>query len=355
MPVTKIDRGNYYVQIRYTKNGQKKVHKKRGFKTKSEARAYELAFNVEEMYDSSITISQLYNEQLEDKRYKVKQSTLDIYMDIYKLHISPYLAHTTIKELSNTKIKKWLNNVQLGYLERTGKVYSYKYMNTIATIFKSILLYGKKQGYYNDVFVVEPLKNPNKLNDRIQFWTYDQWQQFITVVGDEYWNDVFTFLYYLGLRKGELMALQWKDFDNKKLQIYKTLNKHLELTPPKTNNSNRIYELPTALIERLHAKKQGYKAIPGFSDDWFIFGDYEPLSRTTLTRHFNKYIKLSGVPKITIHSLRHSCVSFLKNQGMSYQSIASYIGDTELTVISVYSHVFGSEKEKIVNLLNEVL
>ena len=45
----------------------------------------------------------------------------------------------------------------------------------------------------------------------------------------------------------------------------------------------------------------------------FIFGDIFPLSRTTITRKKESYIKKANVKRITIHEFRHSHVTILRS------------------------------------------
>ena len=91
-----------------------------------------------------------------------------------------------------------------------------------------------------------------------------------------------------------------------------------------------------------------------FSDDMFIFGGIAPLSRTTITRAKDHYIKKAKLRRITIHELRHSHVSLLREMGYSVKQIATRIGDTEITVLSTYSHLFESNKFAISQGLNNL-
>ena len=51
-----------------------------------------------------------------------------------------------------------------------------------------------------------------------------------------------------------------------------------------------------------------------FKESWFVFGDINPLPKTTVDRYKHKYFELSGVNEITLHEFRHSHVSLLINE-----------------------------------------
>lgn len=64
-------------------------------------------------------------------------------------------------------------------------------------------------------------------------------------------------------------------------------------------------------------------------------------------------VDVSGLIKhIKIHGFRHSCVSYLLSQGMSYRTVARWVGDTEEVVLQTYSHLIPDEKDQIGKFLN---
>ena len=67
---------------------------------------------------------------------------------------------------------------------------------------------------------------------------------------------LFSLLYHLGLRRGEVLGLQWKhvDLNNGTIHIRQTLSnihsfKNPVLTPPKSKNSIRLIHMPKVLLE----------------------------------------------------------------------------------------------------------
>lgn len=76
----------------------------------------------------------------------------------------------------------------------------------------------------NPAVIVEPLGQHH--SNEMKFWTKYEYMQFIpTMANKTYSHMVFEFLYWCGIRMGELMALTLEDFDfeRNKMSITKSL------------------------------------------------------------------------------------------------------------------------------------
>lgn len=75
--------------------------------------------------------------------------------------------------------------------------------------------------------------------NRIDFWTFDEYQRFIRAMKDDpVYFPLFETLYYTGMREGELLALSKDmiDFDNNVIHIRKTFFRRYKvdhITEPK--------------------------------------------------------------------------------------------------------------------------
>lgn len=143
----------------------------------------------------------------------------------------------------------------------------------------------------------------------MDFWTLEEYKQFIACVDEPIYKMIFELLFFTGLRCGELLALTYNDINIKKGIL--TVNKNLAkvkgktiIQTPKTANSRRKITLPRFVVEHLQEYVKllyGYKP----SDRLFLVDKY------ALSRMMNKYSELSGVKKIRMHDLRHSHASLL--------------------------------------------
>ncbi len=78
-----------------------------------------------------------------------------------------------------------------------------------------------------------------------------------------------------------------------------------------------------------------------------------PMGHSEVRRRVEKCIKLAALPHMKVHGFRHSCVSWLLSKGMSYRTVARWVGDTESVVLETYSHLVPDEKDQIANFLDE--
>lgn len=143
------------------------------------------------------------------------------------------------------------------------------------------------------------------------------------------------FLLYTGLRKGEALALQWKDinFDEKIITVNKSVyyesNTPYLKTPKTAAGIRRVI-----LLDNLSSVLQ--KGDP----DEFIFGRNGSLmDKTHYTRCWEKYLKETGL-KITAHQLRHTYATILFEAGISEKDAQNLLGHADIsTTHNIYTHI----------------
>lgn len=100
----------------------------------------------------------------------------------------------------------------------------------------------------------------------------------------------------------------------------------------------------------------------GFDLNDFVFGNNEPLKQHKIDINKDKYFKLSGIKKITLHEFRHSHVSFLINEyikGGQTDTVKFFIitsarlGHTIDVMQNTYLHLFDDIQKEIVDLINK--
>lgn len=144
-------------------------------------------------------------------------------------------------------------------------------------------------------------------------------------------NELKIFLYiafFSGARCGEILALNYEDFDikNHTIKISKNLTRFGLLTP-KNGNFREIYA-PKILLNFIEKLPQKSGKI--FTKDYF--GMYY---------EFKKFLKKIKIPSFGLHTIRHTYVSLLIKNSISPLFIAKNLGHSNLTQINcVYSQMF---------------
>ena len=113
-----------------------------------------------------------------------------------------------------------------------------------------------------------------------------------------------------GLRRGELLALQWTDLDveNRTISVTKQVNRingELVVSPPKTRNSVRTLALPQQAVDLLIAEHKKHPRNPYLFPSPKTGTMYDP---DAFRRTHDKILKAIGAEHIRFHDLRHPYV-----------------------------------------------
>ena len=281
-----------------------------------------------------------------------KETTLYNQEQIYENHIKERFGNVYLEDITTHDIERW----QIDLVQ--SNKYTERSINTFTATMKLYINYA----FRNDIIKSNPVsrirmyhdkEKPNEENSN--FWELSEFQQFIQTVDNEFYNLLFTFLFYTGLRIGELEALQWSDFKDGQIGISKSRNNLGKITSPKNKNSYRTINLPRPLSERLEKRYKDQKQIDGFSSDFYIFGSYSPSNATTVREWLNRYIQVAGVKKITLHGFRHSHASMLIKMGVDDSLIAKRLGHTVSVLRSTYAHIYSSSKDDMIAKLEKTM
>lgn len=363
-----LDGRSWFFRVYYTdKYGNRKQKNGQKYFKKSEAQEAERKFlsqiNVqEEIINNKIEFTKVFDEWLNYKKTQLKITTYYNLERNTKKHILKQFEKYKLFNIKNNSINEWMQYI-------TKLNYSISYKNAMIGYFREVLNFAKDNYDFDNKIVSKIYNiredsaniNENLKNAEWNFWTYDQFEEFIKFVDDKLYNLIFTFLYFTGLREGEMIALNWNDidFENKKLIINKSFtnkigNKGYAITTPKTKNSNRIIDIDDNLCERLLKHFENEKKIYKFDKKMFVFGNVNYVTPTTLRRKLKQYIEISKIKKITPHGFRHSHVSLLIDLGCDSRDVAERIGDTVQVVEKTYYHMFPKKKSITVNKLNKL-
>lgn len=136
-------------------------------------------------------------------------------------------------------------------------------------------------------------------------------------------------LAFSGLRRSELLALNWKDIDFKNCTITVHCGK---------GKKDRIIPVTEPLVSDLWSYLQS--RLPLKEDAVFISENGTRLSTTPLKQMFRRYLRLAGLDGkgYTIHKLRHSYASLLLQHGADLKSIQELLGHSDMNSTKIYTH-----------------
>ncbi len=169
----------------------------------------------------------------------------------------------------------------------------------------------------------------------------------------------FATLLYTGLRRGELLALRWRnlDLEGARLMVvetaYKLDNGKYVLKEPKTAHSKRCVSLPQSLVELFkyyRADQELMRIQLGVSlkpDDFvFIRADGSPINPNAITLAFRRIIKRAGLRDIRVHDLRHTHATLMLKAGVHPKVVSERLGHANIAItLDTYSHVLPGIQE----------
>lgn len=336
--------------------GNHKQFERKGFATKKEAINAEMAFKLADRSEiSNMTFYELWLKYKEYKKLQLKAQSLRSVISRFNNYILPYFKDYKLNKINNSVYIKW-------QLEIEKKGFKHKYNSSLHGAMVNILNYGIK--FYglkeNIASLTGNFKRKTELKKNVDFWTYEEYSEFIKVVDNNVYKTLFETLYYTGLRQGEALALNWEDFKNGCLDINKTISKEkidgkYIVNTPKTVKSIRKVKLDDALVNLLLELKQYYKKCVGFEENWYIFGGLNPLAPTTIGRNKDKYCDIAEVKKIRIHDFRHSHASLLLSKNVPITVISERLGHSDINMtLNTYSHMIPNDEDKAIDIINQM-
>ena len=351
----KKDDGTYYS---YTKLAQ-------GCKLQKEAKEYERLFRLQyqeiQVSVRNKTFKEVANEML-NENINIKSSS-KIANEERLRKVCPFIGSKKINLITKDHLRSMIREFE--------KKYSESYVEAIYSATNKVFKYALLKDYIqmNPLSKVRLRVDCDTVKAEKKFWEPADFERFISAVDDPDMKAFFMFSFWMGTRKGETLALQWKDidFNNSTVHIRKTMTRRVEgktwaLTNPKTKNSIRNLTMPDVVVNELQALYDRQKVMYGFNNEVFLFGYYRPMPddyprryMVKLLDHINKNAE-HPLTRITIHEFRHSHAFYLINN-MSDQftvyDIAKRLGDTVETVLGTYAHQFKNADKKLSDFINK--
>jgi integrase len=152
---------------------------------------------------------------------------------------------------------------------------------------------------------------------------------------------------FSGLRRGEIFGLMWSDIDagtggdGGRLHVRRSIYQGA-ITTPKTEDSDRVVDVPQRLLDDLAVYKMMYPSI----GEGFVFRQEtgRPMDPDTWHReHLVPILERAKLrlPRAGLHSLRHTYTSLLAAQGEDVRYIADQLGHSSPQLTQdIYQHVF---------------
>lgn len=361
---------------RDARTGRPRQIRKQGYKTQNEAKKDFLKIQVQiangeysPEKQKRMKFKEVYSQWLNTYSNTVKESTLATTIRIVEAHVLPAIGKYYIDSITMLECQKAVNK----WFKEAPRTYK-RYIRYANQIFKYAMHLELIASSPMDK-VIRPKQPPKK--KYYEFYTKDELNQYLKMAS-KYGIEAYTLFFVLaftGLRRGEALALEWRDIDylNKTLTVSRTLSKGLKnrnvIQTPKTVNSVRTISLTTETVQVLKEWQKEQRKVDDVisigqgKQDKFVFnGTYNnysaniPLSATTVFRWNTKIAQKAHVKHIKVHGFRHTHASLLFDSGASMQDVKERLGHASIkTTMDVYTHLPKKRREVTMNRFSEYM
>ena len=272
--------------------------------------------DVELTEDSRMTLGEWLDRWLaEYKDGTIRSGTLEGYRNYIENYIKPQLGGKQVSLITAQDVQRMYRRLKSGGRVREDAEGSRRLSDSTVWHIHTMLHGAMKAAVQAHIIPKNPTENataPKSNYKPMQVLNEQELDTFLQAVqNDDVWRDFFYTELMTGLRRGEICALMWRDFDAKTgtLGISRTLHSKGQgiyaLGDTKTSQGNRTIILPESVAALLRARKKA-------SISQWIFPQPTspelPMNPGTAYRRLKTLLEEAGLPSIRFHDLRHPYV-----------------------------------------------
>jgi integrase len=291
----------------------------------------------------------------------VGPKTLERYRQIIKLNVVPHIGAVRLQKLRSVHLNElYAKLLRAGGHE--GRPLSARSVGHVHRVVHRAL--GAASWGIVAQNVSALVRPPKVAEGEIRILTEDQIGATLRHLEGRTLRPIVSFLLGTGARRGEALALRWKDLNLDKgiVRIERSLEQtkaRLRFKSPKTKNGRRNISISPWLITELRAHRtwqQERRLSLGMGrapEDSLVFARWDGSTRSPhwLTQKFALAMAALKID-CTLHGLRHTHVSQLIASGLDVLTISRRIGHASPAItLSIYGHMFSNTDARAAEIM----
>ena len=275
----------------------------------------------------------------------IRESTMATYEYRINLHILPALGHIQLNKLTENDLQQFYTNLKKsGRLQRSdvdGPGLSDRMVRSCHATCRAALEKAKEMHLISRNPAIGRKLPPKKARE-MQVLTPEEIQRFLIQAKENGFYEMFLLELCSGMRRGELLALEWRDLNFKtgELRIDKqvtVVNHKVVCTRPKTKESMRTIVLPQSLVEVLKEYKKTIDSKLMFPSP--MKGGDEYRNPSSIGNTMKIILERANCKRVRFHDLRHTFATMALENGMDIKTLSSVIGHkSSATTLDIYAH-----------------
>lgn len=360
----------YYVTMDYGKDEfGKRVKKTSTFKTKAEAKQALKKFEGDKVSGNlvmpkHITVLEWLNYWMENAVIPNRaETTVYGYRQTIDNHIGPALGSIPLQKLTPQQVQRYytskLNDEKNPLSSNTVR----KHHDLLNTAFKFAIR--------QDAILKNPIERveaPKVTNIEKAFYSPEDLATLLKLVHGTRLEIVVVLAGYLGLRREEICGLKWDciDFEKHTIRINSAMTaagSKVILKETKNKSSTRTLYLSNEVESILRNEQKKQKENQEAYGEDYINNSFvvkwpygKPYRPNYLSELFTKFITDNGLPKITLHGLRHTFATIANAKGVQLFDIGKALGhSTPSTTGKIYTHLLDQNNEATIKKVAEAV
>lgn len=312
---------------------------------------------------SAIKFEELAEEWFEQyAHFNLRHST---FVEMKKLtrRVYPEIGHLRIDRITPRQIQAFVNSLARdGANQITGKPLAPKTIRHHLELISDVFTYAVKMGVVSDNPCSKVTIPKGEIKEK-QIYSQEEMTELLSKMEDEplKYKVFFYLMAYSGLRRGEMLGLEWNDIDfaNNIICVKRTSNQTADrgiyTDTTKTKRSQRTLKISPYIMELLRQLKDeqdnwalrlGNKWVE--TDRLFTKWNGEPQHPNTTYKWLRLFCKKHDLPFYGLHSFRHFAASSLISAGLDVTAVSGALWHCNSgTTLNVYSHMFQTAQARV--------
>jgi len=323
----------------------------------AETRLREVRVEVEEQHRASTTRANRPTASLQavaERRFTYlvavmgrKETTVEDYRSMLHVHLLPFFGDVDVEEITRGQVEEFMAHM-IGSGKKRGT------MLNVVNMMHAVLGEALRDGLVPTNVVAQAHKPPSPRADKkVRYCSPEEVDALLRAVPDDDLGAVERTLYltaaWTGLRKGELLALRWKnvDFASGLIRVHESLSRG-RVTDPKSARSNRYVPMIRVVAEAL-ARASTRDLWTGDEDLVFAHPHSgKALSESHVTDRCKLAMARADVRSARrFHDLRHTFGTQMASQGVPLRKLQEWLGHSSITTTEIYAQFAPAPKGDI--------
>jgi len=275
----------------------------------------------------------------------IRLTTQACYENRVYRHIIPNIGKISLNKLTGSDLQQFYAKIKKSGRLINTEIYGIGLSDRMVRACHAICRSALEKAVKDGLIRINPAigcKQPPKKSREMEVLTREELQRFLIQAKAEGYYELFLLELGTGMRRGEILALQWDDLNFKtgelhiKQQVYAVKGK-LHISAPKTKSSVRTIVLPTSLLGILEEYKKT-------ADSKWIFPSPLDNNKTRNPSAVRKRLQIilerANCKRVRFHDLRHTFSTMALEHGMDIKTLSATIGHVSAaTTLDIYSHI----------------